>query len=142
MRNFSTYSRPRYLVELAFCTRKKTGVRDGEGHRIESGTWVGQRPSSDRDASHLRCDRCEPSANALAIISPSPWPSSSSCLMLTACRDARKRTVLRKSLRTLGPIGFIKLHRHGDIEGRWLYERHVNGIPFDNTFKNTLIYSA
>lgn len=40
------------LLCLASHTRERTGVRDGEaGHRIESGTWVGQRPDLDRDES-------------------------------------------------------------------------------------------
>jgi len=69
-----------------------------------------------RDESHLRCDRCEPSANALAIISPSPWPSSSSCLMLTASpvRLAYspshkypniRETRLEKVAEVAGPVG-------------------------------------
>lgn len=39
-------------LSLSCIPRERTGVRDGEaGHRIESGTWVGQRPDCDRDES-------------------------------------------------------------------------------------------
>lgn len=78
--------------------------------------------------SHLRCDRCEPSANALAIISPSPWPSSSSCLMLTA----RWSSVVQSSPRVsdLSSIGRLVRLSESVIKKLYVFGRYILSIRY------------
>lgn len=66
------------------CSREQETLCRRSGSQVR-GSSKGQSRTT---TSHLRCDRCEQPANALAIISPSPWPSSSSWLMLTASLPA------------------------------------------------------